>query len=116
MKRIVLIGCLVLLISILTGSAVAFAGSATEAVRKPIDDGISLLRDPTVKTEDQRRAQADQMWEIIRQAFDFRLISALALGKSWKRFSPAERKEFADVFAQLLGNTYITKIQGEYND
>ena len=116
MKRIVLIGCLVLLISILTGSAVAFAGSATEAVRKPIDDGISLLRDPTVKTEDQRRAQADQMWDIIREAFDFRLISALALGKSWKRFTPEQRKEFADVFSNLLGNTYIAKIQGEYND
>jgi len=117
MKRTTLTGCLVLIILAVLGSpAAVIAGPATEAVRQPINDGISLLRDPSVETDAQRREQADQMWGILRQAFDFRLISALALGKNWKRFSPEERREFADVFSGLLGNTYIAKIQGEYKD
>lgn len=117
MKKTTLICCLVVMVlSVIGGPATAAAGPATEAVRKPINDGISLLRDQTVETAAQRREQADQMWDIIRQAFDFRLISALALGKNWKRFSPAQRREFADVFSELLGNTYISKIQGEYKD
>lgn len=117
MKSTALTGCLVLMVLAVLGSPLAVvAGPATEAVRQPINDGISLLRDQSVETDAQRRAQADQMWAIIRQAFDFRLISALALGKNWKRFSPEKRKEFADVFSQLLGNTYISKIQGEYQD
>ena len=45
-----------------------------------------------------------------------RLISARALGRDWKRLSKAERVEFTDVFSQLLGNTYIGRIQGEYQD
>jgi phospholipid transport system substrate-binding protein len=117
MKRTTLTGCLVLMVLAVLGSPVTVvAGPATEAVRQPINEGISLLRDQSVETDAQRREQADQMWDIIRQAFDFRLISALALGKNWKRFSPEERKEFADVFSDLLGNTYISKIQGEYKD
>jgi len=95
----------------------AVAGPATDAVRQPINDGIALLRDQTVETEEQRREQADKIWEILSQAFDLKLISAWALGsKNWKRFSPAERAEFTDVFTRLLGKTYISKIQGEYKD
>ena len=117
MKRTTLTGCLILMVLAVLGSPVTgFAGPATEAVRQPINNSISLLRDPSVETDAQRREQADRMWDILRQAFDFRLISALALGKNWKRFSPEERKEFADVFSQLLGNTYISKVQGEYKD
>jgi len=117
MKKITLFCCLIVMVLVVIGGPVtAAAGPATDAVRKPIDDGIALLRDQTVETEVQRREQADQMWELLRQAFDFRLISALALGKNWKRFSPEQRREFADVFSQLLGNTYISKIQGEYKD
>ncbi len=117
MKRTTLICCLILMILAVIGSpAAAVAGPATEAVRQPIHDGISLLRDQAVETDAQRQAQADRIWDILRQAFDFRLISVLALGQNWKRFSPEERQSFTDVFSQLLGNTYVTKIQGEYKD
>jgi len=118
MKRTWLTGLLILMGGILFWAPpAAVAGPATEAVRQPINDGIALLRDQTVETEDQRREQADKIWEILSQAFDLKLISALALGsKNWKKFSSAERVEFIDVFTRLLGKTYITKIQGEYKD
>ena len=86
MKRTTLTGCLVLMVLAVLGSPVTVvAGPATEAVRQPINEGISLFRDQSVETDAQRREQADQVWDILRQAFDFRLISALALGKNWKR-------------------------------
>jgi phospholipid transport system substrate-binding protein len=117
MKKVTLTCCLVLLVlAVLGAPPAAVAGPATEAVRKPINDGISLLRDQSVKTDAQRREQADRIWDILHRAFDFKLISALALGQNWRSFSPEERDAFADVFAKLLGNTYINKIQGEYSD
>jgi phospholipid transport system substrate-binding protein len=105
-----------IILTVLGTPLTAIAGPATEAVKQPINDGIALLRDQSVETAEQRRQQADQIWQILSEAFDLKLISALALGKNWKRFSPAERVEFIDVFTRLLGNTYITKIQGEYKD
>jgi len=118
MKRTWLTCLLILMGVIVLGAPPAVvAGPATEAVRQPINDGIALLRDQTIETKDQRREQADKIWEILSQAFDLKFISALALGsKNWKKFSPAERAEFIDVFTRLLGKTYITKIQGEYKD
>ena len=101
---------------VIWGPVAAAAGPATEAVRQPINEGISLLRDQSVETQAQKKEQADKMWAALSQAFDFRLISALALGSNWKRFSPAKKREFTDVFAQLLGSTYIGKIQGNYKD
>ena len=109
--------CLALLLLwVISIPAVTVAGPATEAVRQPINDGISLLRDGSAETAAQKKEQTDRIWGIVRQAFDFRLISAQALGRNWRRFSPAEKSEFADVFSQLLGNTYIGKIQGGYSD
>ena len=115
--KLTLKSCLaLLLLLVLSIPAVTVAGPATEAVRQPINDGISLLRDGAAETGLQKKERTDRIWEIVRQAFDFRLISAQALGRNWRRFSPAEKNEFADVFSQLLGNTYIGKIQGDYSD
>ena len=109
--------CLVLLLlSLMSIPAAAVAGPATEAVRQPLNEGIRLLREQTAETKQQQKEKRDRIWEIVRQAFDFRLISAQALGRNWRRFSPAEKSEFADIFSQLLGNTYISKIQGNFSD
>lgn len=109
--------CLALLLLwVISIPAVTVAGPATEAVRQPLNDGISLLRDGAAETAAQKKERTDRIWGIVRQAFDFRLISAQALGRNWRRFSPAEKNEFADVFSQLLGNTYIGKIRGGYSD
>ena len=115
-KTTIKISLILIAFSIIWGPVTAAAGPATEAVRQPIKEGISLLRDQAVETQAQKKDQADRIWGILRQAFDFRLISAQALGRNWKRFSPAEKSEFTNVFSKLLGNTYVDKIQGEYND
>ncbi len=115
-RAILRYGLILMVLAVLGGPVAATAGPATEAVRRPISEGIELLRDKAIQTPAQKKEQADRMWMLLSPVFDFRLISAQALGKNWKRFSPAEKKEFADVFAQLLGNTYISKLQGNYND
>ena len=97
--------------------SVAWAGTGPmEALRGPIEEGIALLRNPQYAEADKKDQQRDEMWKIIRQAFDFRLIAARALGRNWSRFSTDQKEEFTEAFATLLGNTYIGKIQGEFND
>jgi phospholipid transport system substrate-binding protein len=48
--------------------------------------------------------------------FNFDEISRRAVARNWRDFSDAEKKQFTDVFAEFLGNTYIDKIQGEYHN
>lgn len=107
---------LCLIVGLILMPAAAWAGAPTETLRKPIQEGIALLRDPAYADVSQKAAQRDRMWAITREAFDFRLISASALGRHWNRFSPEEQAEFISVFSELLGRTYMSRIQGGYND
>lgn len=103
--------------AVLLLAATASAGPRPmEALRGPIEAGIALLRDPQYADAAKKDQQREEMWKIVRQAFDFRLIAARALGRNWSRFSPEQKEAFTDAFATLLGNTYIGKIQGEFSD
>ncbi len=39
-----------------------------------------------------------------------------AVGRDWKRFTPPEQAEFSKAFAELLGESYLKKIQDGYRD
>jgi len=93
-----------------------WAASPMETLKKPVQEGIDLLRDPAYAGDDKKAEQRDRMWAIVKEVFDFRLISASALGRNWRRFSADEKAEFTEVFTELLGKTYIGKIQGQYSD
>lgn len=87
-----------------------------DALKGPIDEGIKLLSDPKYKNPSLKRVQREKIWEIVRKAFDFTELSGRALATNWKIFSPLQRKEFSEVFSEVLGNTYLDKIQGGYMD
>jgi phospholipid transport system substrate-binding protein len=87
-----------------------------DALRGPLDTALAILQDPRYRKDTEKEAQKEKLWEIIRKVFDFEGITERAVGRNWKLFSPAQKREFADVFTQLLGNSYLTKIQGNFNN
>ncbi len=88
----------------------------TESLRGPLNEVMRILSDPRYKSKDKdvKARQHDALWAIIRSVFDFTEVAKRALAQNWMRFSMAERKEFRDLFAELLGNIYIEKIQGSF--
>jgi len=87
-----------------------------DALRAPLDSALAILQDPRYRMDKEKEAQKEKLWEIIRKVFDFEGITVLAVGPNWKRFSPAQKTEFIDVFTTRLGNSYLTKIQGNFNN
>jgi len=87
-----------------------------DALKGPIDEGIKLLSDQKYKNPSLKRVQREKIWEIVRKAFDFTELSGRALATNWKIFNPLQRREFSEVFSEVLGNTYLDKIQGGYMD
>ncbi|OQW99573.1 MAG: hypothetical protein BWK80_62800 [Desulfobacteraceae bacterium IS3] len=92
------------------------AAEPTDTLQLHIDEVVSILKDPQYQTDAQKDQQREKIWKIIRQIFDFERISKLSLGKYWKDFNPKQLKEFTDLFTDLLGDTYLKKIQGEYKN
>ena len=94
----------------------AYGAQPLDTLKGPIDKVVAILNDPQYKDSAQRHRQHEHLWQVIREVFDFNMISRLSLARNWKELPPAEQKEFSAVFSEFLGNTYIGKIQGEYRD
>jgi len=99
---------MVLLSSAMTlGTAdAAEAGAPTEEVRRYTDQVQQILDDRTIKSADKRAA----VRKVAEQVFDLRETARRALGPHWTKRSPAEQQEFVELFADLLEQTYIGKI------
>lgn len=85
-----------------------------ETLKKPLDEVITILRDPKYKPKDKRLLQRESIYKITDKIFDFVEISKRSLARNWRIFTPQERKDFTEVFTKLLKDTYSRKIQGEY--
>jgi phospholipid transport system substrate-binding protein len=100
----------------LTCSAAAQALGPMEALRGPVEQVIAVLKDPHYAAPAARKEQRERLWEIIRGVFDYGAISARAVGRNWRLFDPGQQQAFTDAFSQLLGNTYLARIQGAYTN
>lgn len=93
-------------LAILAGAATASAGAPTEQVRQYTDQIQKILDDSGIKIEDKRTAVRKVAVEI----FDVNETAKRALGLHWQNRARAEQEEFGQLFADLLANTYIAKI------
>ena len=93
-------------------AAPAFA-TPTEDVKKVVDEVVHLVSDKNLKKNDLKRRQA--LKKTISTVFDYSEMAKRSLGKHWNQRTPAEKKEFSDLFASLLENSYASKIES-YND
>ncbi len=57
------------------------------------------------------RHRKDEILVIVNEYFNFEEMAKRALGRPWKEQSPEKRREFAQLFKQLLFNTYINRIE-----
>jgi phospholipid transport system substrate-binding protein len=87
-----------------------------ETLEGPINQIIAVLNDPAYRNPEKKALQRDKIWEIARPYFDFDEISRRAIGRAWNSFSADEKKRFTSIFSKFLGNTYIDKLQGEYQN
>ncbi len=105
-------------IGLLIGTALyVYAATALETIKAPIDQIVTILKDPQYHDDTLKEQQEAQLWPLIHQIFDFTEVSKRALARNWRKFSPEQRKAFTNAFTDLLGNTYLDKMQGgEYKN
>ncbi len=87
-------------------AAPAWAGSPTEQVRRSTDQVQKILDDPALSQDDKRAA----VRRVAAEIFDVQEAAKRALGRHWQGRTPAEREEFVRLFAELLEQTYIRRL------
>ncbi|MBF0344597.1 MAG: ABC transporter substrate-binding protein [Nitrospirae bacterium] len=108
----------VITIAFISLSAVA----STEPSQKPqqvvmgvVDKVLAIIKDPTLKGPEKQQQRRSMIRTAVEDRFDFHEMSQRSLAVHWQRRSDAEKKEFAELFKDLLENAYINKIE-KYTD
>lgn len=111
-KHIILIVFLLLIVT----PCLAYDKEPIDALKMSVEKVISLLKDPLYQGDSQKNLQRDKIWEVFSELFNFTEMAKRTLAINWKKFTIEQRQEFTDLFAELLGNSYIGRIQGEYEE
>lgn len=102
-----------LVIGLLLSVSQAFA-TPLEDVKKTVDDVVRIVADKDGKTSEKKRRQA--LKRTISTIFDYNEMSKRALGRHWNELAPEEKVRFAELFAELLENSYAGKIESYNNE
>lgn len=78
-------------------------------VMKTIDSGLTVLKEPSLKGPEKAQERRQRLWEEISFIFNFEEMSKRALGQHWKKRTPDEKKEFVELFTNILKDAYIGK-------
>lgn len=112
MKKI--ISVLITLTLFLAMPAYGEKSKPLDDLKGPLEQGIAILKDPEYTSN--REEQREKIWELVQKMFDFKAIAIRALARNWRGLSPEQQDEFTVVFTELLKNTYLDKIQGQFHD
>ena len=88
--------------------------SPTEDVKKTVDEVVRIVSDKEMKKNVTKRRQA--LKKAISVIFDYSEMAKRSLGKHWNDRKPPEKKQFADLFATLLEDSYAGKIESYNNE
>lgn len=90
----------------------AWAGTGAQGnLEAAVNKALSILRDPAWSQSGKESARREKLRKIVYAEFDFNKMSALAVGREWRKFSPRQRDRFVDLFRRLLENKYMGTIE-----
>lgn len=102
--------CFFLFVSIASAQPATASGSTPlNEIRNTIDQILKIVAQyPGADNMPRRR---EKLRELINPRFNFREMSQRCLGAAWADRTDEERKDFIDVFSDLLARTYLSKIE-----
>jgi phospholipid transport system substrate-binding protein len=95
-----------ILAALLLGTPVAWAGAPTERLKTYVDRVLK-----TVERERGTAAERATIRKLADEIFDWEEMARRSLGPHWHGRTPAERREFVALFAELVERGYISRVE-----
>ena len=92
--------------------AAPVAVSATESVKRTIDEVLRILDEKPLQQPGRLLERRKLLEKVIGSRFDYREMAKRTLPAKWKTLTEAEQKEFVDLFQSFLSASYADKIEG----
>ncbi len=71
-----------------------------------INKVLVILKNSNIEKE----KKVSKIISIMNPVFDYKIMSMLSLGRTWKKISENERKEFIELFTEELKKSYLDKL------
>ena len=105
---IVRFGVVLLVVGI---AALAQAGEPTQQIKQTTDKIIAIVSNPALKGPAKVADRRTAMNKVVDERFDWEEMSRRSLATHWAKRSPEEKKEFIELFKELLRRTYMEKVE-----
>jgi phospholipid transport system substrate-binding protein len=84
--------------------------SAKDFVTKVADQGINFLSDDSITLEQRKK----EFKKLLSKNFSMKTIARFSLGRYWRTATPAQQKEYLDLFEEMILNVYARRFS-EYS-
>lgn len=85
--------------------------SPTEQLKGTVNEIMTILADDAMPSQ----ARDQRLEKLVKDRFEFQIMSQMVLGPSWRRASAQERERFVDLFTSLLEANYRGRLS-DYAD
>jgi phospholipid transport system substrate-binding protein len=110
-------GIIIFIVAVLLAVSVGkvFPSDVTEGLKGTISKVIEIVSNKDLKQPDKKEERLRLLREVIKERFDFEEMSNRSLATHWKERTSEEKREFIEIFSNLLENSYVDKIES-YTD
>ena len=84
--------------------------SATDAVKGTITELLRILDEPTLKQPDRSDERRQAIERVIMQRVSYEEMAKRSLGTPWTELPEPDRREFVELFVQLLRDNFAGRI------
>lgn len=91
------------------------AAAVTADVKRTVDKVVSIVADENMKKRGNEAKRRAALKSAISTMFDYGEMAKRSLGVNWRGRTQAEQKDFVNLFATLLENSYAGKIESYEN-
>ncbi len=113
-RRITIALCAFLLALVLLPAGAQANSPARQALETSTNRILNFIKNPDYVNPTTRGPIRQQIEDEVLHIFDFSEFSSRTVGPRWRNFTPEQKREFSNAFADLLINTYLNRIDG-YN-
>ena len=111
-KKAAVIG--ILMIFLMTSPA--YAGAPLTTVEANVNKVLDVLRDPALKADSAKEVKKEKIRSVYASMFDEVEIAKRTLAKNWNKLNTTQRKEFVQLYRDILEKAYIDKILAYTNE
>ena len=92
-------------------SALVWAAEPTDRIKQTTDKILSIVADPQLKDPSKAPERRRLIRSAVDERFDWEEMARRSLAQFWAKRTPEEKKEFIELYSDLLERTYMSKVE-----